>query len=92
MNPDLFADAVSQRKPRPGWFFTPRWHWRYWIGQRMRQETYTVPRGASFAGLSWRYRTFGQHARAILEEQATHGQDRAYTAELPFTRFFNNGG
>lgn len=56
--------GARQRSEWPRrWMPTPKWHWRYWIGHRMRKqadELYDPPD----------YRTFGQHARAVLEEQA----------------------
>jgi hypothetical protein len=54
-----------------GWNVTPKWHWRYWVGHTMRKwDTDTI--------VSWRYRTFKQHARLVLEEACNEDRDRPY--------------
>jgi hypothetical protein len=58
---------------REPWRLVPRWHWRYWIGYRVRlQDFYDVYDATRYV---YRYRTFKQHADAILEE-ACHSRDR----------------
>lgn len=66
--------TAMQRKPR-GWEITPRWHWRYWFGWRMRHWAMGRDHnGAAFAASKvWYYRTFNQHARAVLEETCNGG-------------------
>lgn len=58
-----------------GWQQTPKWHWRYWIGHRMRcwERRFTV------GETHWYYRTFRQHARAVLEEQSNGGTEQQDT-------------
>lgn len=51
------------------WVQTPKWHWRFWFGYRMRQadDNYTgiVPPEYD---RTWKYRTYQQHARKTLED------------------------
>ena len=57
--------ASTWQPKRRGWEQTPKWHWRYWFGYRMR--LYDDP-GFAHYDPGWAYRTFKQHASAVLKE------------------------
>lgn len=45
------------------WHVTPKWNWRFWIGHRMRRWS----ERHDYEG-DWEYRTYVQHAAAVLKE------------------------
>lgn len=57
------------QRPRPKWQQTPKWHWRYWFGWRMRKWGSAGVYHPDYQA-EYEYRTFKQHARAILEDLA----------------------
>lgn len=76
---------VMPRKPT-GWEQTPRWHWRYWFGYRMRKwdvgrDGHALLQHPDYNS-DWMYRTFGQHARAVLEEQANGRSENLTATEI----------
>lgn len=60
------AGAPYSPDPIP-WRQTPKWHWRYWIGYRMRK------RNEERYDPHWEYRTYRQHARWVLAMTAGGG-------------------
>ena len=51
------------------WEQTPKWHWRYWIGYRMRRWSYDDDAIAGEYDGAFRYQTHKKRARQSLEER-----------------------
>lgn len=64
-----FGRNAQASRPSPiprTWEQTPKWHPRYWFGYEMRIAT-----GVRNGVRPWSYRSHEQHARVVLEAQAT---------------------
>lgn len=53
------------------WETTPRWHWRYWVGYRMRRYISDHPWG--YHDDRWEYMTFGQYTRWLFAMKFNNG-------------------
>lgn len=72
----LGAQTYREPMPHERWHQTPKWHWRYWFGYRMRKATngdYPLHNEPAW----YIYRTFGTHARKVLEEMANVGTEQS---------------
>lgn len=61
-----YGAGTSPPNPQPRtWQQTPKWHWRYWFGYRMR-----IGVGFRNGVRPFAYRSHDHHARVVLEAQA----------------------
>lgn len=57
---------ATREVPRPrSWTQTPTWHWRSWLGYKMR-----ISVGFTDGRPPYAYRSHEHHARVVLEAQA----------------------
>lgn len=66
------AQAYRELQHYEKWHQTPKWHWRYWFGYRMRKGDLHPYDPET----KWEYRTYGDHARRILEEKYDVGAEQ----------------
>lgn len=72
-----FSAQGARPAPIPRtWEQTPWWHFRYWMGYRMR-----IAVGLCSGTRPWAYRSHNHHARVVLEAQATGVPIASYDPE-----------